>query len=101
FDAVAAALEASETVGHTLRGSEAERLQEPAPPLVMEKLREGLTATSSTIGLDADVSLRLMEAVRVLALRHGPAAVRHCTRLVETLRELLDTVTETGEASRG
>jgi hypothetical protein len=31
----------------------------------------------------------------VLAVRHGPAAVQHCTRLVESLRELLDTVTGT------
>jgi ActR/RegA family two-component response regulator len=100
FDAIAAALKESETLAHSLRGSETERLQEPPPPPVMEKLREGLSASSSA-GLDAEDSLRLMEAVRVLALRHGPAAVRHCTRLVENLRELLDAVTETGGGGRG
>ena len=40
-----------------------------------------------------DETLRLAEAVRVLAVRHGPAAVRHCIRLVEELRELLDEIT--------
>jgi ActR/RegA family two-component response regulator len=100
FGAIEAALQASETVALSLRGSETERLQEPPPTVVMEKLREGLSA-SSIGSLDADESLRLMEAVRVLAIRHGPAAVRHCTSLVENLRALLDTVTETGEAGRG
>jgi ActR/RegA family two-component response regulator len=99
FDAIGAALEASDSVAQTLRGSEAERLQEPPPPLVMEKLREGLTS-SAMAGPGADDSLRLMEAVRVLALRHGAAAVRHCTSLVESLRELLDSASGSGEVAR-
>ena len=30
--------------------------------------------------IDADTALRLVEAVRVLAVRHGPSAVEHCMR---------------------
>jgi ActR/RegA family two-component response regulator len=102
FDAVAAALAAGDSMAATLRGSASERLQEPPPALVMDNLRQGLQRAS---GLnpeagDADDTLRLVEAVRVLALRHGPAAVQHCTRLVESLRGLLDSVTGPGEAGR-
>ena len=48
----------------------------------MDQLREGLSAAPAPAA-DAGETLRLAEAVRVLALRHGPAAVRHCTQLVE------------------
>ena len=59
---------------------------------VLASVGEGLSATAGG-AMGADETLRLAEAVRVLALRHGPAAVQHCTRLVEGLRELLDQVT--------
>ncbi len=94
LDAVAAALGASDSVAQSLRGSAAQRLEQPPPTAVMDRLREGLSATAGSPAA-ADESLRLAEAVRVLAVRHGPAAVQHCTRLVESLRELLDTVTGT------
>jgi two-component system nitrogen regulation response regulator NtrX len=58
----------------------------------MDSLREGLSETPNA-PVDADETLRLAEAVRVLAVRHGAMAVRHCTRLVESVRELLDSVT--------
>ena len=45
----------------------------------------------------AEDTVRLAEAMRVLAVKHGPAAVRHCIRLVESLRTLLDEATGTGE----
>jgi two-component system, NtrC family, nitrogen regulation response regulator NtrX len=38
--------------------------------------------------------LRLAEAIRVLALRHGAPAVQHCIRMVDSLRALLDNVTQ-------
>ena len=44
---------------------------------------------------DADTGLELVEAVRVLAVRHGPEAVRHCVTMVEDLRKLLDGITGT------
>src|SRR5262249_22692603 len=96
LDGVEAALRASESVANTLRGRAAQRPEEAPPPQVMEKLREGLRASPSS-EFDADESLRLIEAVRVLAVRHGPAAVRHCTRLVQSLRDLLDAVTRESE----
>jgi two-component system, NtrC family, nitrogen regulation response regulator NtrX len=34
--------------------------------------------------------LRLIEAVRELAVRHGPPAVDHCLRMVDSVRKLLD-----------
>jgi ActR/RegA family two-component response regulator len=95
IDAVAAALGASESVTQSLRGSPAERLEQPPPVAVMDRLREGLSAAAGGAG-GADATLRLAEAVRVLALRHGTPAVEHCTRLVESLRELLDQVSGAG-----
>jgi len=91
LDAVGAALGASESVAQSLRG----RPEEPPPAAVMDRLREGLSAAPAPAA-DAGETLRLAEAVRVLALRHGPAAVRHCTRLVEEVRALLDESTGTG-----
>jgi ActR/RegA family two-component response regulator len=92
FDAVAAALGASETVAESLRGSAAQRMEQPPPAAVLDQLRAGLSAAPGS-AVDAGEALRLAEAVRVLALRHGPAAVRHCTCLVENVRALLDAVT--------
>jgi hypothetical protein len=97
LDAVAAALGASESVAESLRGTAAERLEQPPPASVLDRLREGLSARPGA-AVDADETLRLAEAVRVLALRHGPAAVQHCIQLVESVRTLLDAVTAAGEA---
>ncbi len=87
FDAVEAALHA--TTGVTdLLGSTPES---PAA-VVMEKLKEGLADDANAIA-DPDTTLRLVEAVRALAIRHGPIAVEHCVRMVADLRKLLDSVT--------
>jgi ActR/RegA family two-component response regulator len=98
FDAIEAALKASESVTQTLSSAGKSPLEEP-PPAVMDTLREGLRSTP-TSDLEASESVRLMEAVRVLAQRHGSAALRHCTRLVQSVGELLDTTTGTGEGGR-
>jgi hypothetical protein len=97
LDAVAAALHASESVAASLQGSAAARQEEPPPAAVMEQLRESLRATPGA-AVAADEALQLAEAVRVLALRHGPDAVRHCIQLVESVRTLLDRATGAGEA---
>jgi two-component system nitrogen regulation response regulator NtrX len=97
FDAVDAALGASDSVAESLQRSPDERREEPPPTAVLDRLREGLLANTAA-AMDADETLRLAEAVRVLAVRHGQTAVRHCIRLVESLRELLDNVTGAGEA---
>lgn len=92
-EAVEAALKASDSVAESLAGSVAQRLEQPPPAEVLARLREGMGGAAA----DADDTLRLAEAVRVLALRHGPAAVRHCTTLVENLRQLLDGITGVSE----
>jgi hypothetical protein len=93
LDAVAAALAASDSVTETLHGPAGAHPEEPAPPAVLDRLREGLRMAVGAAA-PADETLRLAEAIRVLALRHGPPAVRHCTRLVEDLRALLDAITQ-------
>ncbi len=65
------------------------RLEDPLSGAVMDQLRTGLSATLPGT-VPAEESLRLAEAVRELALKHGTAAVQHCILLVENLRTLLD-----------
>ncbi len=90
FDAVEAALEATANLSSAI----------PAPldaaplPAVMERLKEGLGSDVNAIA-DPGTTLRLVEAVRALALRHGPSAVDHCVRVVNDLRKLLDDITGT------
>jgi ActR/RegA family two-component response regulator len=91
LDAVAAALGASASVAETLRGKATERLEQPLAPAVLDRLRAGLTATA-TGNVPPEESLRLAESIRELAVRHGPPAVQHCIRLVESLRQLLDNI---------
>jgi ActR/RegA family two-component response regulator len=86
FDAVAAALGASESMAESLRGGEPQADQ-PPPESVLEPLRQGWPGGE---GVEPDEAVRLAEAVRVLGLRYGPSAVRHCTRLIEGVRQLLD-----------
>ena len=81
FDAVGAALKASAGMQESLGA-------EPAPA-AMESLREGLGSDANAVA-DADTTLKLIEAVRSLAVRHGSAAMDHCTKLVDDLRQLLD-----------
>ena len=91
LDAVAAALGASDSVAENLRGKAGQRLDQPPAPAVLDQLRAGLSATTPGTVAGED-SLRLAEAIRELAVRHGPAAVQHCIRLVDSLRNLLDHV---------
>lgn len=91
LDAVAAALGASDSVAENLRGKAGPRLDQPPAPAVLDQLRAGLNATAPGAVAGED-SLRLAEAIRELAVRHGSAAVQHCIRLVDSLRNLLDQV---------
>jgi hypothetical protein len=95
FDAVDAALGASASMAESLRGG-ASPAEEPLPPVVLDRLRAGLAGPDAAV--DADAARRLAEAGRVLAVRHGPAAVGHCIQLVEGVRRLLDEVTGAGES---
>ena len=90
FDAVAAALESSDSIVRSLGPAPAARPEDPPPEAVLDRLRAGLTSSDGVSGADA---VRLAEAVRVLALRHGPNAVQYCIAMTERLRLLLDGAT--------
>jgi ActR/RegA family two-component response regulator len=96
FDAVAAALGASDSMAQSLQGGTV-RPEDPPPEAVLHRLREGLRAGPGGGAMDGAETLRLAEAIRVLALRHGRAGVNHCVQLVEGVRRLLDEVTGSGE----
>jgi DNA-binding response OmpR family regulator len=87
FDAVDAALKAGDHVRESLH------VQAPTPaappPDVMQRLQSSLAAGNAG-AIDAAMTLRVAEGIRVLALKHGPRAVEHCARLIEELRSLLD-----------
>ena len=85
FDAVAAALKASEQM---LAGK-----TQDAPPQVLDQLRAGLRANKED-AQTTEISVRLAEAIRVLANKHGQPALEHCLQLVEQVRTLLDRTTE-------
>jgi ActR/RegA family two-component response regulator len=97
FDAVAAVMGASESMAESLEGSLPSRPEDPLPAGVLQRLQEGLADSAAAV--DAEQTVRLAEAVRVLALRHGSGAVRHCIEMIEGLRRLLDEVTGQGETS--
>ena len=87
FDAVEAALEATTGVTELLAAP-----VEAPPSAVIERIKEGLAGDANAVA-DPETTLRLVEAVRALAVRHGPAAVEHCVKVVTDLRKLLDSVT--------
>jgi ActR/RegA family two-component response regulator len=87
INAVEAALKASEQVTAVI--PETKAASPPLPPSVMDRLRAGLDESADAV-VDADTSLALAEAIRELAVRHGPAAVRHCVRMVRSVKELMD-----------
>jgi ActR/RegA family two-component response regulator len=114
LDAVAVAMRAGETVAESLSadalfkpgaaGTSPERSTAAVPTseavrgadAILAQMRRSLNETPATT-VAADQSVRLAEAIRELALAHGRPAVEHCIRLVENLRELLDSVTGSGE----
>lgn len=88
LNAVEAALRASDQMAESLHGTAEARREQPPPVQVLDELRRGLE--SSTNPGVADASLQLAEAIRVVGLKHGSAALLHCVRLVESVRQLLD-----------
>jgi ActR/RegA family two-component response regulator len=86
FDAVESALRATDTVRETLHTPPPSAAPAPA---ILEKLKRGLAADANAV-TDADTGLRLIEAVRELAIQHGPPAVDHCVRMIESVKKLLD-----------
>jgi ActR/RegA family two-component response regulator len=97
FDAIAAALRIGDEVARSLPAN-VEVAPESPPPSVLEQLQAGLRGGPGV--MEPSATLRLAEAIRLLAVRYGPRAVEHCTRLVEDLRRLLDEVAGIGEEPR-
>ncbi len=91
FDAVEAALGASDSLAGSLRGTAAERMEQPPPAPVLDSLKQGLGTSANSLAEPEEI-VKLAEAIRVLALRHGAPALRHCLVLVQSLRGLLDSV---------
>ena len=90
FDAVEAALHAT---AH-LSDDPAAPPDAAPPPAVMAQLKASLGTDANAVA-PPDTTLRLVEAVRALAVRHGPRAVEHCVTVVNDLRQLLDEATGT------
>lgn len=97
FDAVGAALGATEPLAQALAPS-APRPEEPPPADVLARLETALR-TGPESSVETGDALRLAEAVRELAVRHGPGAVRHCLQLVQATRRFLDEMAAGGEAN--
>lgn len=92
FDAVDAALGATEKLGlASLPQQAADRLESPPPDEVMTRLRQGMEQTPGAV-VEADDAIQLAEAVRCLAVRHGSPAVQHCIRIIRSLKDMLDSV---------
>jgi len=87
FNAVEAALKASEQVTAVI--PETRAASPPLPSSVMDRLRAGLDESADAV-VDAETSLALAEAIRELAVRHGPASVRHCVRMVRSVKDMMD-----------
>lgn len=92
LDAIAGALRSGDQVVRTLGDHPPPEAEQPAPPQVLERLREGLVSGGGDRRL-AEHSVALAEAIRVLAARHGTEALEHCLRLVQDVQRLLDAVT--------
>jgi hypothetical protein len=82
FDAVAAAMKASDQMTASLAGA-----AQP-PPQVFEQLRTCLQPKR-----EDEPCLRLAEAIRSLGARHGEPALEHCLKLVVEVQTLLDRAT--------
>ena len=93
--ALAAALEASDRIASTFGAAGTDgpsKTDEPPPAQVLDRLRQGLSAAAGDPAL-AQARVELAESIRVLGLKHGIPALRHCQRLVDDLRELLNGIT--------
>jgi alkylhydroperoxidase/carboxymuconolactone decarboxylase family protein YurZ len=88
IDAVEAALKASEHVTSVVADSRP-AAESALPPGVIDRLRAGLDEAPNAV-VDSETSLELAEVIRELAVRHGAPAVRHCVRVVQSVRDMLD-----------
>src|ERR1051326_3825507 len=101
LDAVSAAMHAGESVAQSLGparvpggrdSTDAASHDDRAGEAILDQLRQSLSESRGT-AVAPEQSVRLAENVRRLALAHGPLAVEHCIRLIDSVRELLDSAT--------
>jgi hypothetical protein len=84
-EAVASALQVSESLSRTLEGSQPSSLESAGLLRQIEEVfQDGLP--------DAGQGVRLAAAIRQLTARHGEPAIAHCLTLVESLTRLLDSL---------
>ena len=86
FDAVEAALGASEAIAGALTETGSVPTEQTPGDAALRSLREGLRSVAAG---DSRDTLKLLQTVRDLALAHGPEALRHCLRIVESTAALL------------
>ncbi|MGE0529511.1 MAG: response regulator [Bdellovibrionales bacterium] len=91
LDALGAALKASEGVTRSIMVQPVSK-NTPTEEVILEQLQEGLERSGESEN-QAQETIRLAEAIRILNLRHGNLAIRHCTEMVEKITDLLDEVT--------
>lgn len=91
FDAIEAALQASDRLQESLQGGNAESSRENPSSQVLDQLQESLRSPGLD-ALSAQSTVQLAEVIRELAVNHGESAIEHCLHLMESLRTLLDQV---------
>lgn len=90
FDAIEVALKTTRTLAETGTPSES-RPEQPPPREILDRLRQGLQTTGESVA-DAEAALTLAEAIRELAVRHGPQVIRHCTGIIKSVEKLIDSL---------
>ncbi|WP_162658079.1 response regulator [Tuwongella immobilis] len=88
FDAVAAALDASDHVTQEQIATP-HATEKAISETILDRLRSGLNAGPVTL-VDGEQAVRLAEVVRQLAIQHGNAAVEHCIQVIRSTQELLN-----------
>ena len=84
FDAVGAALKASDQMAASLEGAAT------TPQQVIQQLRVGLPHAQEE---KSETCLRMAEAIRALGAKHGEPALLHCLKLITEVQSLLDRAT--------
>lgn len=90
LEAVQAARKTSETVSSQMHAPGA-ALDVEEPEEVLDHIRHGLHSTGASA--DSEGSLRVAEAIRQLAVDHGPEALQYCQDLILRLHKFLNNVT--------
>jgi len=72
------------------QGSDTSPSQAPSA-VALKSLRENLQKQLGP-AVDSEDILRLLQAVRDLALAHGPSAIRHCLQIIESTATFLNQV---------